>query len=142
MRERFRGSPYRSGRSGASLHSYLCLRSVTASQRLCTRITPRSARRPCYACAPAAPCSSVRAASSLGITVNPGLVFTGLVALVASFVAAQLRARWLRFLVFLLAALAMLGSNWGSPADFAKQLLAQMIVLAAYVFGVRRVMKF
>ena len=82
------------------------------------------------------------AASTLGTTVNHSLLYTGMVALVASFVAAQLRARWLRFLVFLLGALAMLGSSWGSPADFAKQLLAQMIVLAVYLFGVRRVMRF
>jgi membrane protease YdiL (CAAX protease family) len=81
-------------------------------------------------------------ASVLGSTLNHSLLFTGIVALVASFVAAQLRARWMRFLVFLLGALAMAGSNWGSPADFTKQWLAQMILLAVYVFGVRRVMRF
>jgi membrane protease YdiL (CAAX protease family) len=81
-------------------------------------------------------------ASILGTTVNHSLLFTGIVALVASFVAAQLRARWMRFLAFSLGALAMAGSEWGSPADFAKQWLAEMILLAVFVFGVRRVMRF
>ena len=70
------------------------------------------------------------------------LTFTGIVALAASFLAAQWRARWLRFLLFLLGALAMAGSSWGSPADFAKQWLAQAIFLGVIVFGVRRVMRF
>jgi hypothetical protein len=81
-------------------------------------------------------------ASILGATVNHSLLLTGIVALVASFVSAQLRARWMRFLAFSLGALVMAGSDWGSPADFTKQWLAEMILLAFFVFGVRRVMRF
>jgi membrane protease YdiL (CAAX protease family) len=79
-------------------------------------------------------------AAILGSTLSHSLLFTGIVALVASFVAAQLRPRWLRYLLFLLGALAMVGGNWGGPADFAKQWLAQLILLGVYVFGVRRIM--
>jgi len=82
------------------------------------------------------------AASILGATLLHGLLFTGLVAVIASFVAAQLRAAWMRVLLFLLGALALMGSNWGGPADFVKQWLAQAIVLAVAAFGVRRVMRF
>ena len=82
------------------------------------------------------------AASTLGSSLIHSLTFTGIVALAASFLAAQWRARWLRFLLFLLGALAMAGSSWGSPADFAKQWLAQAIFLGVIVFGVRRVMRF
>ncbi len=82
------------------------------------------------------------AASILGTTLLHSLVLTGTVALIASFIAAQLRARWMRFLAFLLGVLAITGSGWGSPADFAKQWLAQAIFLAVVVFGVRRVMRF
>jgi Type II CAAX prenyl endopeptidase Rce1-like len=82
------------------------------------------------------------AGATLGTALLHSLLFTGVVALVASFVAAQLRARWMRFLVFLLGALSIIGSSWGSPADFVKQWLAQMIFLAVLAFGVRRVMRF
>jgi hypothetical protein len=86
------------------------------------------------------------AASILGTTLLHSLMLTGLVALVTSFISAQLRARWMRFLMFLLGALALTvvsgGSSWGSPADFAKQWLAQAIFLGVLVFGVRRVMRF
>jgi Type II CAAX prenyl endopeptidase Rce1-like len=81
-------------------------------------------------------------ASILGTSVLHGLLFTGGVALAASFIASQLRARWLRILVFFLATLALMSSNWGSPADFVKQWLAQLTLLAVLVFGVRRIMRF
>jgi len=85
------------------------------------------------------------AASILGTTLQHSLMMTGLVALAASFVAAQLRARWMRFLAFLLGALALIaisgGGSWGSPVDFVKQWLMQAIFLAVLVFGVRRVMR-
>ena len=32
--------------------------------------------------------------------------------------------------------------NWGSPADFAKQWIAELILLSVLVFGVRYVMRF
>jgi len=82
------------------------------------------------------------AASILGGTVLRGLLLTGLVTAIAAFVAAQVRQPVLRLLLFILGALALVGGNWGSPADFAKQLLARVILLGVLVFGVRRVMRF
>jgi hypothetical protein len=32
--------------------------------------------------------------------------------------------------------------SWGSPADFAKQILLQFLLLAVYAFGVSRVFRF
>jgi hypothetical protein len=85
------------------------------------------------------------AASTLGTSLLHSLMLTGVLALAASFIAAQLRPRWLRFSMFLLGALAMMamgGNSWGSPADFAKQWLEQAIFLGVVVWGVRRVMRF
>jgi len=84
----------------------------------------------------------VPAASILGTSLLHSLLFTGAGALIASFIASQLRAPWLRILVFLLATLALMPNNWGSPADFAKQWLAELILLSVLVFGVRYVMRF
>jgi hypothetical protein len=81
-------------------------------------------------------------ASVLGTSLLHSLLFTGVVALAASFVAGQLRATWLRVVVFLAATVALMSGNWASPADFAKQWLAQLIFLGVLVFGVRRVMRF
>jgi membrane protease YdiL (CAAX protease family) len=81
------------------------------------------------------------AASVLGSALSHSLLFTGSLALVASFVAAQIRPRWLRYVLFVLGALATVGGNWGSPADFGQQLLAQLILLGVYVLGVSRVMR-
>jgi hypothetical protein len=70
----------------------------------------------------------------------------GLVAFVAAFVASVIRARWLRFVFFLLGAmfLAMFpaGTDWGNGTDFAKQFIGATILLSVIVFGVRRVMRF
>ena len=84
----------------------------------------------------------VPAASILGTATLHSLLFTGGVALVASFIAAQLRTPLLRVLTFLLATLALIPGNWGSPADFAKQWAAELILLSVLVFGVRYVMRF
>jgi membrane protease YdiL (CAAX protease family) len=82
------------------------------------------------------------AASILGGTLLHSLLLVAIVVTVASFIAAQVRQPGLRLLLFLLGALSLVGGNWGSPADFAKQFLAQFILLGALVFGVRRVMRF
>jgi len=82
------------------------------------------------------------AASILGGTLLHSLLIVSIVVTVASFIAAQVRQPGLRLLLFLLGALSLVGGNWGSPADFAKQFLAQFILLGALVFGVRRVMRF
>src|SRR5580704_16286766 len=70
------------------------------------------------------------------------LFLTGLIAFVAAFVAAFVRARWLRFVLFLLGAMFLTGSDWGNGRDFAKQFIAEAILLGVIVFGVRRVMRF
>ena len=69
-------------------------------------------------------------------------MYTGLVGLVASFVAAYVKPTWLRTLLFLGAALALVGGNWGSPADFAKQFLSEAMILAVLVVGVTRLVRF
>ncbi len=70
-----------------------------------------------------------------------GLLVTGLVALAASFLAAEVRPLWLRALLFLLAALFLVGS-WGSPADFLQQYLDRVILLGLIIWGVERVVRF
>src|SRR6202030_1893421 len=80
--------------------------------------------------------------SIIGGTVVRSLFYTGLVAAVASFVAAQIRQPGLRVLIFLLGALALTGGNWGSAADLAQGLLTQLIQLSVLAFGVRYVMRF
>jgi membrane protease YdiL (CAAX protease family) len=82
------------------------------------------------------------AGAILGGMVGHSLLYTGIIAGVASFVAAQLRARWLRYIVFVVATFAMIGSSWGSGADFAKQWLAGVVLLVVFVFGVGWVMRF
>jgi membrane protease YdiL (CAAX protease family) len=82
------------------------------------------------------------AASILGGTLLRSLFYTGIVALFASFIAAELRPRWLRFSLFLLGALSLTGGDWGNPADLAKQFLAKAILLAIMIFGIRRIMRF
>jgi len=82
------------------------------------------------------------AAAIVGGTLLHGLVITGIVAVVASFIAAQVRQPGLRMLLFLVGAFAVVGGSWGSPADLAKQFLARLILLMVLVFGVRRVMRF
>ncbi len=84
----------------------------------------------------------VPAAAVFGHALISGLLLTGLIAFLAAFVSAVLRARWVQFLLFLLAALALTGSGWGNGADFAKQFLAGAILLGVIVFAVRRVIRF
>jgi hypothetical protein len=74
--------------------------------------------------------------------ISQGLLYTGMVAVLAAFVAGVLRARCLQVLGFVLLSLARVGGSWGSPADLAKQWVAQMILLGVVVCGVRWVMRF
>jgi membrane protease YdiL (CAAX protease family) len=82
------------------------------------------------------------AASILGGTVLGGLRMTAYIVVIASFVAARIKSIWLRVLLFLVGALAFVGGSWGTPADFAKQFLACLILLGVLVLGVRFVMRF
>jgi membrane protease YdiL (CAAX protease family) len=81
-------------------------------------------------------------ASVLGGTLLRGLFYTGLVAFIATFIAAQMRQPWLRMLLLLTGAWALAGAGWGSPADLGKQFLARLILLVVVVFGVRNIMRF
>jgi membrane protease YdiL (CAAX protease family) len=78
----------------------------------------------------------------LGGALISSLFLTGFVGFLAAFVACVLRARWLRFVLFLLGALFLAGGDLGTGTDFAKQFLAEAILLGVMVFAVRRVMRF
>jgi membrane protease YdiL (CAAX protease family) len=82
------------------------------------------------------------AAAVFGTVLLRTLMYTGLVALCASFVATHVKAPWLRLLLFLSATLATVGTTWGTPADFAKQFLAVALLLGVLVFGITRVVRF
>jgi membrane protease YdiL (CAAX protease family) len=86
--------------------------------------------------------ATLPAAAILGSTLLRGLFATGLVCLIVSFFSAEIRPRWLRLLLFVLGAVAMVGGNWDSPADFAKHFLANTILLGVLLIGVQRVMRF
>ena len=80
-------------------------------------------------------------ASIVGGAVLRGLFYTGLVAVISTFIASRLRQPW-RLLLLLTGALALAGGGWGSPADLGKQFLARLILLVVVVFGVRSIMRF
>ncbi|GAC1701818.1 MAG: hypothetical protein NVS9B4_05840 [Candidatus Acidiferrum sp.] len=82
------------------------------------------------------------AGAILGSVALRALLFTGLVALAASFVAAEIKKTWLRVVLFFATALAMVGNNWGTPADFAQQFAARIIWLAVVALGIRYVLRF
>ena len=69
-------------------------------------------------------------------------MFAGLVALCASFVATNVKQPWVRLLLFLSVALARVGTAWGTPADFAKQFIAEALLLGLLVFGITRIVRF
>ena len=79
---------------------------------------------------------------ALGGALLGGLYVAGLILFISAFVAAVVKARWLRFLCFLLGVALLAGSDWGNGADFAKQFLAEAVLLAVIVIGVRRVIRF
>ncbi|HYL64340.1 MAG TPA: CPBP family intramembrane glutamic endopeptidase [Candidatus Methylomirabilis sp.] len=74
--------------------------------------------------------------------ITSALFWAGFIALVAAFVAAVAKPAWLRALLFVMGALSSTGSDWGNGADFAKQLLAEGILLAVIVFGIAKVIRF
>ncbi len=78
----------------------------------------------------------------LGGSLLRGFLQIGIVAVLAGFIAAEVRPRWLRFSLFLLGALALVGSDWTSPVDLARQFLVRVVTLVVIVFGVRRIMRF
>jgi membrane protease YdiL (CAAX protease family) len=82
------------------------------------------------------------AGATLGGVALKSLFFTGLIAFIAAFVAAILKARWLRVGIFLLGVMFLAGSDWTSGADFAKQFLAEGILLGVIVLGFSKIIRF
>jgi membrane protease YdiL (CAAX protease family) len=81
------------------------------------------------------------ALSILGTTLLRSLLWTGLVALLASFLAAWVRQTSLRVPLFFLGVLALVGSNWISPAGFVQHFVGMAITLGLLILGVRYVMR-
>jgi membrane protease YdiL (CAAX protease family) len=81
------------------------------------------------------------ATAAIGGAIVAALFYTAIIALASGFLGSELRARWARFLLFLVVAAPQI-SDWGSPADFLKQFLTNAILLALAVFGVRIVARF
>jgi membrane protease YdiL (CAAX protease family) len=77
----------------------------------------------------------------LGGVVLYAFFFTAVLLLGAAFVAAEIRVRWLRLLLFVAVAAAFVLS-WGSAADFLMQFLSTCILLAVVVFGMRTIVRF
>jgi membrane protease YdiL (CAAX protease family) len=84
----------------------------------------------------------VPGASIVGSALLHSLFLTGLIAAVAAFVTDKVPQRWLRVVLFLGAACAFVGGSWGNSADFAKQYVAEFILLGVIVLGVRYIMRF
>src|SRR5262249_2117262 len=85
--------------------------------------------------------SVLPAAAIVSGMVSHSLLYTGVVAFVACFVAAQVRHMWLRALLFVAGALATVGGNWASPGDFVRQWVGQVLLLGVLVVGVRWLMR-
>ena len=69
-----------------------------------------------------------------------GLLVTAAIAAVGGFILAHCKSPLLRALLFVAASIALV-SGWGSPADFVKQWLAQLIFLTVVVLGIVRVVR-
>ena len=81
------------------------------------------------------------AGSLFASSILRGLVGTGLICSIAAFLISQAKQPWLRALLFFLAAAALVGANWGTPADFTKQFVARLIQLGVVVLAVRYLMR-
>jgi len=86
--------------------------------------------------------ATLPAGAILGGTILRGLFYTGLIFALTSFIAAQVRQPGLRALLIILGAIALVGGDWGSSADFWKQFLANAIMLLVVIFGMRNVIRF
>ena len=69
------------------------------------------------------------------------LLISGILALAGAFLGAELRVRWLRLFLFFAIPAALI-SDWGSPADFLKQFVDVLLLMAVVVFGIRHVARF
>jgi len=80
-------------------------------------------------------------ASVIAGAILQALLVTGVLALAAAFIGAEMRARWVRLALFFAVAAGMI-SSWGNTADFFKQLLFNAILLGFVVYGLQRVARF
>jgi len=76
-----------------------------------------------------------------GGSILRALFVSGIFALAGAFLGAELRVRWLRLLLFFAIPAALI-SDWGSPADFLKQFVGALLLMAVVVFGIRHVARF
>ena len=67
-----------------------------------------------------------------------GLVFAGMIAVIAAFIVAHCKSPAIRGLLFVLATLTMIADS-GSTGDFLKQWMGSAVYLALVVFGISRV---
>ena len=86
--------------------------------------------------------AALPSAAVVGGALTGALYLAGLIVLIAAFVGAVAKARWMRFAMFLLGALFLTGGNWQGGGDFAKQFVPAAIFLAVVIFGVRRIVRF
>jgi len=80
--------------------------------------------------------------AAAGSAVLAGLYRAGVLFTIVAMFSALMKQRWLRFLLFLLGAAALAGSDWGNGADFAKQFVSAAVLLAVIFVAIRRVIKF
>jgi hypothetical protein len=86
--------------------------------------------------------ATLPAASVLGTAIWGGLLYTGLITAIAAFVAAYVPQRWLRLVLLVGGALALLSGGWGNGADYSKQFVVKFVVLGVLALGVRYVARF
>jgi hypothetical protein len=80
------------------------------------------------------------AGSVVGGAISHALLYSALLAAIGGFIAAYIKQWWLRLLFFLIGAVTLVG-DWGSPADFAKKYLLNVVLTGAIVCGVRWIAK-
>jgi hypothetical protein len=86
--------------------------------------------------------ATLPAAAILGTAILRALLYTGVITAIAGFVAAYVPQRWLRVLLLVAGALALVGGGCGNGADYAKQFVAEIVFLGAIALGVRYIAKF
>ncbi len=79
--------------------------------------------------------------NAMGHALTAGLLLTASVGLAGGFVACHLRQQWMRWALWLGAAVALVG-DWGSPADFVKRLLIELAMLGVAWMAARKIVRF
>jgi membrane protease YdiL (CAAX protease family) len=81
--------------------------------------------------------ATLPAAAIVASAILRGLFLTGALGALAAFVADRIPQTWLRALLVFCGAFAVVGGNWGNPADFAKQCAAELILLTVVYLAMR-----